>query len=412
MVLGLWLVLELTSTLPATVFGEYAYFTGIVAFLTPLLCFGIQTVMLKKVSLRAGSGSYVNLFFALCVLLVGVYLLLAYVIAVILSAALSLNISAIMIWACITGTILVEMTHTYYQAIRKSWFSSYFVSGTRQLCFVCVVILTQPTSFDQVVLFYMVTSFLALIPIFPDISHGLGETCRLLIEQRRRLWRVAKVNYFVPGIYFAQVQWGGLVGLPLLLVFLGSTLPPEHLATYAIAAKVAGMSAIVLAPINKVFAPRFVNALEARQEDRIKLVHFTYTLALFAALPFACFFLLGNGMVETFFPADYRNLSLAIGIMGLGQVVNCITGPIVWIVQLAGLEKSLRWMIVCSNLFALAFCWVLVMCFDLGVLAGAIGYFLMLMLPNILALRLAKVNLNLNYGLRIRLFFRDLKAYG
>ena len=412
MILSIVLLLQLTNILSAASYGEYAYIIALVALMSPLTIFGMQTLMLKKIAAKASSNTYTHIFLALLIILLTFYLSGALVIILVLAVLLNLKISSFIIFFCIAGTAIVEIVHAFFQAIRKSWFSSLFVTGFRQLSFIFLIFICGLETYEQAIFYYLLSSFIALAPILRHIVRGANSTLKILTMQRKRIWRIAKANRLLPGIYFAQVQWGGLIGLPFLLVFLGSILEPTHLATYALASKLVGLVSFVLTPINRVFAPRFVKIFNVDRRKCERLVQFTYTVCLFSAIPFACFFLIGGEIIEYVFPQEYSDLSLIIGIMATAQVMNCITGPVVWILQLSGNEKLLRWIIIASNLFALFFTWVLITFFQMSTMAGAMGFLLMLVVPNMTAIWFANRRLKIVYGLRIKTFLSDMRHYG
>jgi O-antigen/teichoic acid export membrane protein len=172
------------------------------------------------------------------------------------------------------------------------------------------------------------------------------------------------------------------------------------------------MAWIALAPLNRTFVPRFVSVQKHDAQLTQPLLNMTFGLSLLASLPFAVLFFMGGGLLEKWFFVDYNGLASVLIIMGIGQVFNCLTGPVIWMVQLTGNEKLWRWVLLASNLASALGVWLSVTVFGMDLLGASILYTLALIIPNTAAFLICVRRLKLNYGLQFKNLLTDLKKYG
>jgi O-antigen/teichoic acid export membrane protein len=136
----------------------------------------------------------------------------------------------------------------------------------------------------------------------------------------------------------------GQTGILMLGIFRTDT----EVGYYAIAVKLASLSAVLLAAINSMAAPKFSELFHAGQTDEMlrvakkstRLIFWTTTPALLGLI------VLGRPMLSLLFGEQFTGAYAAMVILALGQFVNATSGSTGIFLNMTGHEKAFQNIIV------------------------------------------------------------------
>lgn len=118
---------------------------------------------------------------------------------------------------------------------------------------------------------------------------------------------------------------------------LGYYLPAKQVGVYSVAASAGGMCAIFLQALNSIFAPTI--ALLHEQSEHALLLRLYQTLTkwiLAVTLPVVLTFLFFPRSIMGLFGSDFQSGWLVLCVITVGQIVNCGTGSVGYLLQMSG----------------------------------------------------------------------------
>lgn len=139
--------------------------------------------------------------------------------------------------------------------------------------------------------------------------------------------------------------WGGTlinmlyVSLPILVLPHFATV--EELGQFGVAFRLINLVTVILVTLAAIFGPEFAAAYALRDPDRLRLLlrrSQQFSLLLFA--PFLIVFTLFGSLVLGLFGEEFRQASLILAIMALGQLVNAATGLVGYLLNMMHHERT------------------------------------------------------------------------
>lgn len=154
------------------------------------------------------------------------------------------------------------------------------------------------------------------------------------------LWQVLIINQLI--------AWGGQL-------YAAAYTSTDEVALLAIAQRVVTPISLVLTAVNMVAAPRLAQL--HKQGDITSAKHlwkYAQKLTLIFALPAICGLLVLNTEIMLLFGPEYASSGPLLAILAIGQLINCATGPVNYILSMFNQDKTLRNCVLTSGLvFAL-----------------------------------------------------------
>jgi O-antigen/teichoic acid export membrane protein len=191
---------------------------------------------------------------------------------------------------------------------------------------------------------------MALIPWFSSVERvlwGLAFSAAIFLgrgwsELRpvslRSLWayRATATSMFLTGTLFMVLTWTDTL-------MLGYFLKPEDVGAYRVAFKIATLVTFAQFAVNASLGPRISelwskgNRAELQREvRRVAWVNAALGIPAFVGILGLAPWLLG------FFSADFLTQAGTLRVLALGQVVNALCGPVMYLLNMTGHEKSAR----------------------------------------------------------------------
>lgn len=183
------------------------------------------------------------------------------------------------------------------------------------------------------------------------------------------LWRSRFVHF--PGTGIAQgldsetrCFAASMLGMGLLTflgghadrLILGFYLSAKQVGIYAIASSAAALNVIFLQAVNSIFAPTIASLHQQGEHDLLLRLYQTLTKWIIAfSLPLIFVFLIFSRTIMGLFGADFQVGWLILAIVTLGELVNCATGSVGYLLLMSGNQNSiLRVRLVLAGLLTLA----------------------------------------------------------
>lgn len=206
------------------------------------------------------------------------------------------------------------------------------------------------------------------------------------------LWQSARANWVIT-LMSQTLQWFG----PIMI---GVWLLAEDVAYFSVAQRIAMLTSFILMAVNLVVAPKFAAFKATGDMVNIrKTALFSVRLLIISALPIISFMLVFPSFLMGLFGEEFKQGTLILQILVLGQAVNVITGSVGYLLMMSGNERDMRFVTIFSGITV-----VLLTC-TLTPLYGAIGAAVAT------AFSLAMQNLMAVYFVKKRLGFNTLKFW-
>tara|TARA_B100000745_G_scaffold297988_2_gene245812 strand:+ start:7889 stop:9226 length:1338 start_codon:yes stop_codon:yes gene_type:complete len=190
-------------------------------------------------------------------------------------------------------------------------------------------------------------------------------------------------------IILAQVsQWSSQM-------MLGAWSTADNVAFFATAQRTAMLTSFVLFAVNSIAAPKF-SALYAKgdmaglEKTAIWSVRLMWTIAV----PVLLFITLTSEWLMGFFGKDFKEASLALIILAVGQFVNIATGSVGYLLSMTGHERALRNNSIISALLGVALGALLIP--DYGLIGASISTAAAIACQNLLGVYQVRKHLGFN----------------
>jgi O-antigen/teichoic acid export membrane protein len=167
----------------------------------------------------------------------------------------------------------------------------------------------------------------------------------------------------------------------LILGFLSDS---ESVGIYDTTKRVAVLAITTLSAINTVVAPKFA-ALYAQNaiEEMGRLARNATLITTLVSIPVVLAFLIIPGPILSVFGSDFIEGSLALGILGMGQLINAATGAVGFLLTMSGHEKLMRNNAIGTSILKIVLQLVLIP--PLGIIGAALASALADVLRNVIA---------------------------
>lgn len=186
--------------------------------------------------------------------------------------------------------------------------------------------------------------------------------------------------------------WIALMGLVLGAtdtIMLGIWTPPEQVALYSAAAKLASLVSFPLVAVNTIAAPMLAGLYasgDLRAVNSVVRTAVIITLAL--SVPVSLLYWLWPGLPLMLFGQAFLPASGALILLTMGQFVNAATGPVGNLLMMTGHEKLMRNNIACAALLNTVLNALLIP--EFGITGAAIATALCLGIMNLISLYLVR----------------------
>lgn len=156
----------------------------------------------------------------------------------------------------------------------------------------------------------------------------------------------------------------------ILLGWLGTA---EDVGLYQVGLRISALLLVLLGASNWVLAPWFSRLHETGETERLQRIVTRTTRAVFTATSFAYIVMViaGKPFLALFFGSEFVAAYPVMLILGLGQVINVATGPVVNLLAMTGGQRELALATALVVMLSGGLCVVLIP--TLGIVGAAIG---------------------------------------
>lgn len=339
---GLFVTIVVSRIVSQDQAGIYFYNVSMVLLATMLFRFGVDNYLIRNSASGTRDGRLLNknvmgvivgicIFF--CVLVLSLYLFASLLGGVDFSMQIILSTLAI---PCIVQSTLVSIC---LQGEGKVNSATVLQSVAHPICLIVVgaIMYALLDSLEAVdlLLCYFISSGI--------VAFGAGRFPNASSLQQIFLIYWSRINLFMSVFSTSKYVWvSNCINLFFAtspVIIAGLFLSNEDVAELAVSQRLAGIMALVLVINNNIFASQFARVIH----DRSKLSQYVQLSIWFMAIMAIAFyvvFLVFGDEVLTIFGDGYSDAVALLWVLGLGQVVNLVTGPGGLILNLAGYEKK------------------------------------------------------------------------
>ena len=169
----------------------------------------------------------------------------------------------------------------------------------------------------------------------------------------------------------------------------------EEFAYLSVTQRTANLVSFILVAVNYVVAPEFASLYKQNKTDELqKLALQAVRLMTALALPVFIILCLFSEKILALFGNDYRDATQLLIIMSLGQLINVVTGPVGFLLNMSGHEKDMRNVVFWSATFAVLISFTLT--FYFGLIGAAVATAASVSAQNLGALWMVRKRLGFN----------------
>jgi O-antigen/teichoic acid export membrane protein len=202
-----------------------------------------------------------------------------------------------------------------------------------------------------------------------------------------QLWQSARPNWVIT-LMSQTLQW-------FAPIMIGIWLLAEDVAYFSVAQRIAMLTSFILMAINLVVAPKFAAFKAAGDIDNIrKTALFSVRLLLISAFPIISFMLIFPSFLMGLFGNDFKQGTLLLQILVLGQAVNVITGSVGYLLMMSGNERDMRFVTIFSGVTVILLTCILTPLY--GSVGAAVATAFSLAMQNLMAVYFVKKRLGFN----------------
>ncbi len=260
-------------------------------------------------------------------------------------------------------------------------------------------------TFLQNISLYLFSSLILLVlfsykeKYIPLISYSLGIFITLLIsylmfyQYFKKFFKLKKVNINIKISYKTVLS----VALPMLLigslnlimkwtdiVMLGIFTDEKSVGIYNVAVKVSTMTAITLAAINSIAAPKFAEFWGKNDFKSLeKTVHQTTKLIFFSSIPILIIIWIFPSYILKIFGEEFIIGKNALLILSIGQFINAISGSVIILLNMTGKQMAAQNIVLIGALLNVVLNFVLIPIY--GIIGAAIASMISVSFINLVA---------------------------
>lgn len=344
--LGFFLYLIISNKFGADFLGEFVFTVSLVSFLGLIVSFGTPTLLLKKIALthesfRLKAGLYLGSSM-LFIVLTGVFVSLIFLFIVFWGEISSFEkygqttVALTVVFLIIAHSLLllvVEVFKSISSQVNAILICNFLINLFLIIYF--VVSLSVGNKSIENVYYYMLIVYVSIlgVSIFYIVSHRE-------IELKVNLLFLKKVSILAKPFLF--ISLGGVIISYTDILVVGFFGGDEDVGVYAVAMKLALVSAVILSLYNSILAPK-ITKLYNEDLDQMKLIIQRSTRELFViASLITVFIVLFAKELLMLFGTEFIEGVTVLIILAIGQFVNVAFGSTGYLLMMTGHETLFR----------------------------------------------------------------------
>lgn len=324
--------------------GYYFFIISALLFCSAFSSFGLFNAVLKEASINSDNNRYLSALMTKSIVMVILGCLLVAFLFLIYDQSRELHglshyiidrYSMFILWALLPFT-LTFLFSSYFQARRHIFLSMLMLNlGYQSLMLVGVtffsvsslndLLLTLVVSLSIVVLFALgIYAFLdgSRFSFFDGISFStlIGLSLPMMVSHV-----ISQINVF-SGQFFLSIYT-----------------TPEDISLFSVSLRIATLMSFLVVAVNRISAPKFATLYKNNEMDELsRVVCFSNRVLFLCCVPILIIVVLFGHSILGYFGEGFVNAYPVLVILIFGQFISSITGTVVFLLQMTGLQKELR----------------------------------------------------------------------
>ncbi|HEP0308243.1 polysaccharide biosynthesis C-terminal domain-containing protein [Providencia rettgeri] len=339
----------ITRNYGGAIAGVYFFITGAVLFLSTICTLGFQSTVLKNTSIKnnADGNAYFIKSLSIVIIFTTAVGLLGWLYGNILGYTHNIFKTYYpFVFISILPFSLLLIYSNYFQA-RQQFFNSILALTMGHQTILLILFLFIDNFSSYIVLKYYVFSLFLTLFILSFKAFYNYKTSSI-----KKVESVKVILYSSFPILVTQVI--GQVNVFSGQFILSNYVSSEYLAYYAVSIRICVIMSFFIIAVNKVVASKFAKYHANNQHDKlISSVKSANRLLWIVSLPMLLIIVLFSKQLLNLFGHEFSDYYLVLIIVASGQFIASVTGTVIFLLQMTGLQKQLMVNIIISVSFSL-----------------------------------------------------------
>jgi len=296
----------------------------------------------------------------------------------------------------IIPSVVLSMNAESLRGLQHMRYFSYLQNGSVMLLSVLLLLLLSSV-FDKgmatpIYIYLLSISVLAILSFFMlKTKWPKSNGRRSSIELRKTL--KMSIPMLVSGTVFMIMNWTDV----LMLGFFSTE---DQVGIYNLCFKLASIITFAQFAINSYAAPRISSYYHSKEKLKLKaLIQKIAWLNFVISIPFFVILLFFGKQILPLFGAEFTNGITVLILLAIGQLVNALSGPVLYILNMTGKEKVSRNIVVIAAFLNIVLNYILIPVY--GIIGAALAATISMFVWNVTSL----VYIYRNYGLLTVVYF-------
>ena len=383
--------------------GVFFLALSIITFLSVVGRFGLDNLLLKKISIFFVSNDNVKTIHLISKILLLVLFLdmilifsLFYLLDLFLNKKEIINSLKIML-PIIMFFNLNFMIAIYHQATKKIFLSIIIINFLSNFIALLFILFKDFNNISDFIIYFTISNFLALIIALIILS--ITKSSEIIIFKKLSFSLLKDSFSYYSYIVMTQLNlWIGTF-------IIGYYETSQNVAYFSSAQRSSMIIILILASINTITASKFANLIHLKSKKILsEYIYIATRSSVLISLPIILIFLLFPEFVLSFFGEDFTSGSNVLQIFAIGQLFNVFTGPVGNILSMSPYVNYLKKITIFTLFFSGIITILLVKSY--GIIGGAIGFSVGIIVQNLLLAYIVHKKLKINV---YSSFFKKIK---
>ncbi|EMK6930488.1 oligosaccharide flippase family protein [Vibrio alginolyticus] len=335
----------------STVAGLYFFISGAVLFFGTFCTVGLQPMVLKNIAVKNNTDG--DQYFSQSLLLVVVCCSIVCLFCVLFGKYIGFNHEIfseyyLYIFFSMAPLSILLLYSNYFQAKRYYLASMLSLTMGYQSVMLLLCFLYEGIEPKQVIFLYALSIVISLVVLTLYLT-GLFKPCFGSIK-RLEPYQLILCSSFP--IFITQIigQVNAFSGQFILSLYV----KPEILAYYAVSIRISVVMSFFVIAINKVVAPKFAQLYsEGKLIELERTVKKANRLLWLVSLPMLILVVIFSKQILSIFGEEFSDSYLVLIIIATGQFIASITGTVIFLLQMTGLQKQLMYNVMITSVVSL-----------------------------------------------------------
>lgn len=350
------LTLLIARTLGVKESGYYFFIISTLLFLSAISSFGLFNAVLKEASINSGNNKHLITLMTKSIVVVVVGCLLVAFLLIVYDQFRDLHgvshyiidrYSIFIVLALLPFT-LTFIFSSYFQAGRRIFLSMLMLNLGYQSLMIVGITVFSISSLNDLLIALIVS--LIVVVLFALTIYFILDGSRLRFS--------------------GGVSFSALIGLSLPMMvshvvsqinvfsgqfFLSIYTTPEDISLFSVSLRIATLMSFLVVAVNRISAPKFATLYKNNEIDELRnVVCFSNRILFLFCIPILLLVVLFGRSILGYFGDDFVNAYYVLLILTFGQFISSITGTVVFLLQMTGLQRELRNNVIIATIMSVS----------------------------------------------------------